>query len=339
MSKFDKKYDCDKKIEKAKKFIIIDRYEEAKQILNDCYQYYDDEHLDNEKLKILLLMIEVYQNLKDFDSMKYHLEEYKEIALENNLIIPYEIYHDYGIYWSKKGDLDKAIENLRIAVNNTNLLHAANSYLQLGQFLRTSGNFEEAILALRTSLNLFFNNGGAQFGLKVLITIVEMIVNMRGRPFQFDIDGVATLIESIPLPRNSTTASTYLNLALAFQRFGRVKEAVQYNLKTIQVCNEIGNEGIKYHSSMNLGGLYCELGEYTNAIERLIDSFNFFEKQEDYELMAQSLNQLAFVYREMKDYDEALKYLKKSIDLSKNRVNFDLNLRNSEMLADIYYLN
>lgn len=338
MSRFNKSYDCNRKIEKAKKLVIKNRYGEAKQILEDCYQYYDDEHLNEEKLKLLLVLIEIYQNLKEIELVKFHLEEYKEIALENNLGIPVEIYHHYGNYWSNRGDLDQAIENFKKATDNNDPLHAANSYLQLGQSLRNRGDFEEAILAFRKSYDLFFNNGGQEYGLKVLLIIIEMIGKMRGKPFYVDIDGIASLIESIPLPRNSTTATTYLNLALTFQRFGRINEAIQYNIKTIKISNEIGDENIKHHSSINLGGLYSGLGEHTRAIDLLGNALDFFSRKEDTELMAQCLNQLAFIYREIKDYDKSLECLRKSIDLSKEIVNFDLNLQNSEMLADLYYL-
>jgi len=338
MSRFNKSYDCNTKIEKAKKLVIKNRYGEAKQILEDCYQYYDDEHLNEEKLKLILVLIEVYQNLKEIKLVKFHLEEYKEIALENNLGIPVEIYHHYGNYWSNQGDLDQAIENFKKATDNNDPLHAANSYLQLGQSLRNRGDFEEAILAFRKSYDLFFNNGGQEYGLKVLLIIIEMIGKMRGKPFYVDIDGIASLIESIPLPRNSTTAATYLNLALTFQRFGRINEAIQYNIKTIKISNEIGDEDIKHHSSINLGGLYSGLGEHTRAIDLLGNALDFFSRKEDTELMAQCLNQLAFIYREIKDYDKSLEYLRKSIDLSKEIVNFDLNLQNNEMLADLYYL-
>lgn len=338
MSRFNKSYDCKRKIEEAKKLVITNRYGEAKQILEACYQYYDDEHLNEEKLKLLLVLIEVYQNLKEIELVKFYLEEYEEIALENNFGIPVEIYHYYGNYWSNRGDLDQAIENFKKATKNNDLLHAANSYLQLGQTLRNKGDFEEAILAFRQSYDLFFKNGGQEYSLKVLLIMIEMIAKMRGKPFYIDIDRMASLIESIPLPRNSTTATTYLNLALTFQRFGRINEAIQYNIKTIQISDEIGKEDIKYHSSMNLATLYCGLGDNNRAIDLLKNAFDFFSRKEDTELMAQCLNQLAFIYREIKDYDKSLEYVKKSIDLSKEIVNFDLNLQNNEILADLYYL-
>ena len=84
MTRFDKKYDCKIKIEKAKKFITNNRYEEAKQILEYCYHYYDDEHLNEEKLKLLLVLIEVHQNLKEIELVKFYLEEYEEIAFRIN---------------------------------------------------------------------------------------------------------------------------------------------------------------------------------------------------------------------------------------------------------------
>ena len=79
------------------------------------------------------MLIEVYKYIKEFELVKFHLEEYKEIALENKLGIPAEIYHHYGNYWSSQGDHDQAIKNFKKATKNKDYLHAANSYLQLGQ--------------------------------------------------------------------------------------------------------------------------------------------------------------------------------------------------------------
>ena len=50
MSRFDKSYECKRIIERAKKLLIGNRYREAEQILEGCYQYYEDENLNKEIL-------------------------------------------------------------------------------------------------------------------------------------------------------------------------------------------------------------------------------------------------------------------------------------------------
>jgi len=66
MSRFNKEYEFQSKLERAERLSAHRKDQLAKKILKECLEFFDNENNITWKLKSLKVLIEVYLNLKNY---------------------------------------------------------------------------------------------------------------------------------------------------------------------------------------------------------------------------------------------------------------------------------
>jgi len=339
MSRF-KTYELEQKLSRAKSLLFQKREKEAERLLKECYEYFADEHIIPKKLETLNLLIDLYLTLKDLDKAKLLFIEFDSESKENNIEIPPEIFHSYGRYFSDNGDIKKSITNYQIAIEKyltkKKPLRAAISYVNLGEQLRKDGQFDGAALAFKESRDIFWRFNKKELLLKPLISLTEMLMKLRGGGISVDLKNIEFVLENTNFQKSPTLAKTYINVGLIFQEVGNLPKAIYYLKKAIEISKEIKYPDTIYHAHLNLGYVFENLHDYPAAKSNFMKALTYYIKKNNKEFIAQTYNGLALICRDEGFFDESISYVLESMEISKNYINFELNLRNHELLADIY---
>ncbi len=199
MSRFNKTYKYEQELEKVKKYLTQSREKEAEKILKKCYEYFADEHLIIKKLDTIKYLIDVYLTLNDFNKVKSLFIEYESESKEHGLEIPPEMFHNFGRFYSNEGEIEKSIASYKKAIEKyltiNDPLHAAISYLNLGEKLREIGDFNQAAIAFINSRNIFLQYNKGDLALNPLLALIEMLIKLRGKTIPVDLGRMESVLE------------------------------------------------------------------------------------------------------------------------------------------------
>ncbi len=340
MSRFNKTYEYQEKLSSAKSLLFQKREKEAEKLLKECYEYFANEHIILKKLDTINLLIDLYLTLKDYDKVKLLLIEYESESKENGIEIPPEIFHSYGRYFSNTEDIKKSITNYQISIEKylakNKPLRAAISYLNLGEQLRNVGDFDNAAIAFITSRDIFLRYNELDLSLTPFIALTEMLMKWRGGGINIDLNNMEFVLENTNFIKSPTLAKTYINVGLIFQETSNYQKAIYYLKKAIEISKQINYQDTIYHAHLNLGYIFENLHDYSEAKNNFKLALAYYIKKRDTEFIALVYNGLALICRDEGNLDDSISYIYKSIEMSTNNVNFELNLRNHELLADLY---
>ncbi len=103
-------------------------------------------------------------------------------------------------------------------------------------------------------------------------------------------------------------AMSYGNMANVFQRQGNLSEAIDYNLKTIEIAETMGNKIRSAICYSNLGGIYLSRGLYPDALAYYIKSLKVNEQLGKKRNVAKILANIGIIHKLLGNFPKALSY-------------------------------
>ena len=106
-------------------------------------------------------------------------------------------------------------------------------------------------------------------------------------------------------------SQSYGGIAINYQRQGKLKEALEYNIKARQIFEQIGHKRGEISTLTNIGGILYAQKEYEAAIEILIQSYEIAKTQNNSSQTCAILLNISNIYQKQNN-PEALACLKRA---------------------------
>ncbi len=126
----------------------------------------------------------------------------------------------------------------------------------------------------------------------------------------------------------SNLAKLYTNKSNIFNNQGLFREAIECNLKAIELTDKTGEKNRKEINYLNMGNSFGYLREYDKAIKYFYMAENTAKENENNYMLIKALNNLASMYDKKKEY-------RRSVEINLKLVDFldSLHIENKKVLA------
>lgn len=147
----------------------------------------------------------------------------------------------------------------------------------------------------------------------------------------------------------STLAKLYLNSSSLQNNIGDFNSAIESNLKAIDLCNSIGEQGKIESMYVNIGNSFGFLKEYDKALEYYYKAKEMSTLNKNNYILFKSMNNIASMYKSKQNYEKAIQtendllLILDSLDLEKNKISPYVTLATTYVLsgnrdaANIYF--
>ncbi|MBR9845017.1 MAG: sensor histidine kinase [Algicola sp.] len=130
-------------------------------------------------------------------------------------------------------------------------------------------------------------------------------------------------------------SSAYNNLAEAYYNTHQVDKALEFNMKALNVREQLKDSaGIKA-STKNIAGLYSDRKEHRKAIEYYEKVLDLLNPEEDQAIRGEVLPRIGSEYLQFKDYDKAAEYLVEGLKFNRRTNNDDGILRTLNAVGEL----
>ncbi|MBU2995801.1 tetratricopeptide repeat protein [Cellulophaga baltica] len=140
-----------------------------------------------------------------------------------------------------------------------------------------------------------------------------------------------------------SSARMLLQMANVESNIGNYTGSEISTVKAIEIFKELGKNDKLYSSYNNLGIVYCELGEYDEAIKNHQTALDYINENFSDTQYASTMNNLGVIYFNMKDYHRAIEKYEKAIDYSSDLKNQSPKLYamliDNKAISELYYGN
>ncbi|MCB0383102.1 MAG: tetratricopeptide repeat-containing sensor histidine kinase [Psychroserpens sp.] len=127
----------------------------------------------------------------------------------------------------------------------------------------------------------------------------------------------------------------YNNLAEAYYNTHQVDKALEFNIKALNVREQLkDSSGIKT-STKNIASLYSDRKEHRKAIEYYEKVLNLLNPNEDQAIRGEVLPRIGSEYLQFKDYNKAAQYLVEGLKYNRSINNEDGILRTLNAIAEL----
>jgi len=184
-------------------------------------------------------------------------------------------------------------------------------------------NIESCIYLLKTSAKDFFEKMNfirdffMQFNAAFVFFVTESsLKKMIQNAFDF-YDWIKFTFTFVPESRDS-----YVELIEAREseeeRYSEPHKKIEYLKSSIKKATNVKDKSIRLLES---GKLYHQIGDYDTALERLLESLEIEERDNDQENMAILYNEIGIIYRDKGDFDKALEFCFKALGIDRKNEN------------------
>ncbi|WP_040248656.1 tetratricopeptide repeat-containing sensor histidine kinase [Psychroserpens mesophilus] len=130
-------------------------------------------------------------------------------------------------------------------------------------------------------------------------------------------------------------SSAYNNLAEAYYNTHQVDKALEFNIKALNVREQLkDSSGIKT-STKNIASLYSDRKEHRKAIEYYEKVLKLLNPKEDQAIRGEVLPRIGSEYLQFKDYDKAAEYLVEGLKFNRSTKNDDGILRTLNAIGEL----
>lgn len=263
---------------------------------------------DNPAHKLILGMICInagnsLQRLGKTQSAIDHLEKAKklfiEIKQENSIQI---LYNNLGYIYSEKGEIEKALKNLNIAIEKSKKMGdnyiLGSAYGNLGLVYKLFGEYDK-------SLEYFFKN----------IKLKEEFGDLMG------------------------LSTGYMNIGIIYQQMRQVGEAIKYYKKALKIKSGIADANGLAECLINLAFASESQKKYDATEKYTLRALKIAERAENRRIIAYCYNLFARLYSNNNQLAKAFEYCEKAIKLSYEIELEMFGMENEVLLGSLYIKN
>lgn len=248
---------------------------------------------------------------------KFHAEHYHQAILYGKKAVKEQpnnpkSYFCLGIAYTRIGQIDKAIKNLKKASqHNPTKQNLMAIYNFLGSEYESEGYYNKAILYEKKSLKIAkeLNDTKAQVA---DLNNIAIIVRHTG-----DIaKAVKYLKKALKLhPNAMEKSSIYNNMAVFYEKMGNYNKAVKYLKKSIDIDERLGEYLDSGEHMLNLGSIYSKMKDYKDAKIYLEKGLKRVKKVGNKRWEGTGYGYLGLYYSDIGNKQLAKKYFTKSMKI------------------------
>jgi tetratricopeptide (TPR) repeat protein len=106
--------------------------------------------------------------------------------------------------------------------------------------------------------------------------------------------------------------------AFALASVGKNEKAIDYNMRSLKIREEIGDKKGVAASLNNLGSIYCEIGDFSKGIDFYVRSLKILEETNDRTGLTGAYDNIGTLYFYQGNYEKATEYENKSIAIGES---------------------
>lgn len=327
-------------------------YEKATEYYNRVLSYNVTNTNIDEVIFTYINMAEMYGTMSDYDNALLYYEKALSLNSEslNDASVEASCCRGMGTYYFFKGDIESALENLKISEKlflelygekHPRFMHVLNNTGYIYQYM---GRYKEAqsifLKVLDVSKEIY---GGVHPDLAVGYNRLGSLYMELGDYEKSKECFLYALSINELYNRYEGIAICYKNLGDLYRECGDYDNALDYMNKSLDIMIRLFGENNDQVATIynSIGLVYVELQNYETALEYHLKSFSNSIKiyGEDNYLMAADYNNIGYIYNSLGNCSLALEYLNKSLSLlkevvSENNLNLAMVYKN---IAKVYF--
>ncbi len=211
------------------------------------------------------------------------------------------------------GDLPQATKlakkSIEIAeyIKNEKLL--ANNYQILGKIYEGQGKFDEVVQLYEKALVIHQkSNNQNQLALAYNnLGNVNAMLEKYEKSFDYQKKGME-IRKKLPKEQQSVLTYSYNDMAFIFSSQGKVKEALEYQLKALENADKFQDNLFLNFGYLNIAGSYFQLNNLPKALEYAEKGLQYAQKLKSKQSIASGYNLLSSIQKNLKNYEKALAY-------------------------------
>lgn len=220
-------------------------------------------------------------------------------------------YLDLARAYEKNDEIDKALENLKVAT--THDAQYAPAFLRLGVLHGRKEDLPNADNAFGKAESLFQTLGDFEGSTEVLFQRGSMLARIGKMP-----EAQTQLQKALDIARTSNNQyqeiKTMLQLSIVLQSRGNTQPAQQMASDAVNLAQSLGLENLATQCLIDLGDTYLVRREYDDAERVLKQALDFARRNKGRRNEARALLILAKLYvQQEKNTDQALTYVEQSL--------------------------
>jgi signal transduction histidine kinase len=254
---------------------------------------------DSSKVDTSLYLIKALYKSKNYKKALLYIDQTERLSkLLNHTKGIADVNYYKALIYSQKDDYYNAIDGYN---------KSRNYYRQLGDTL--------GIAKVNNSIGLIeIKRGNYSVGLENSLSAIQTFETRN-------------LLDELSL--------AYNNLAEAYYNTHQVDKALEFNIKALNVREQLkDSSGIK-NSTKNIAGLYSDRKEHRKAIEYYEKVLNLLNPKEDQAIRGEVLPRIGSEYLQFKDYNKAAEYLVEGLKFNRSIKNDDGILRTLNAIGEL----
>lgn len=254
---------------------------------------------DSSKVDTSLYLIKALYKSKNYKKALLYIDQTERLSrLLNHTKGIADVNYYKALIYSQKDDYYNAIDGYN---------KSRNYYRQLGDTL--------GIAKVNNSIGLIeIKRGNYSVGLENSLSAIQTFETRN-------------LLDELSL--------AYNNLAEAYYNTHQVDKALEFNIKALNVREQLkDSSGIK-NSTKNIAGLYSDRKEHRKAIEYYEKVLTLLNPKEDQAIRGEVLPRIGSEYLQFKDYDKAAEYLVEGLKFNRSIKNDDGILRTLNAIGEL----
>ncbi len=214
-------------------------------------------------------------------------------------------------YYQAKADsaISEARKALTYLKNDTPRLAA--TYLNIGLFYRTAGNFKQAISSYLKALSLYKYLNKSSLVASTQNNIATLFYFLKKYDKTIEYSNYAYKYAT-KAGNNREIASSFFEKGIAYDKIGEKDSAELYLLKAHKILKKLPYEKDLNATAFNLANVYMAKGKLDNAFEIYDTLKDRFKAKNDIKGYTSCINGLGLIYYAKGKNDSALKYLEQS---------------------------
>ncbi len=208
-----------------------------------------------------------------------------------------------------------AIDRLKIRLTIPNLPDTArlNTLISLCTSYLNEVNDKRKVSEFLPELNSLTIKTQSQRG-KAYYLLFQNVCNSENENNSVVIENYAPVLKLMEeVADRKGIALTYQNLAQTYYQDGKYQEALDYNLKSIEIKTEINDRFGIAVSYGDLGNNYYMMGDYQKTVNYYFKALKIYEEIHERLGISKIQLNIGIIYSSMGKFDDGLDYMKKSL--------------------------